>query len=473
MLSKRLILRAAIGGLAAWAVTPAVAQDEEDYGSFRQRLRVEQNFIAGDNLGLENPSEGRTSLATTRLTYGLQSETETQQLSLAVGGGVRFGNIATGSTMKTGFVDPLMAFRYNREGANALFSFDADYQQTDISLVQPLWTFLDSDGIVTPPADFSDIRGSGERRSYNVGAFLETGLNDPFGLRLRARTSGTNYIDATDTDLDDYDNTSLGLTGLFRFNPVTTATIDVSYLKYSSADSADTDRETQTVQAGFIRDLSSISTLTFSAGYSTVDSTLTDPITGVRSTTTSEGPSGGLDYATEMPNGTFNVGFDVYQNQDGQRGTVLMARSLELPRGSLSGNIGLTQLDQSDPQVIGGLNWIYNLPSSRFTLMLDRAVYTDSTDEDRLTNLLVAGYSHEFNQVSSLSVDLSMSYTEAAAGEEASERGGLVIAYNRELNENWSFNTGVAFRTLKDDDIGEADATAVFFGIGRNFDLSR
>ncbi|MDU9003158.1 hypothetical protein [Sedimentitalea todarodis] len=472
-MSKCLIRSAAIVGLTATAVPPAYAQDEEEYGSIRQRIRVEQNFIAGDNLGLESPSEGRTSLSTTRLTYGLQRETATQQLSLAVGAGLRFGNIATGNTMKTGFVDPLIAFRYNREGANALFSFDADYQQTDISLDQPLWTFLDSDGIVTPPADFSDIRGSGERRAYNVGAFLETGLNDPFGLRLRARTSGTNYIDTTDADLDDYDNTSLGLTGLFRFNPVTTATVDLSYLKYSSADSADTDRETRAVQAGFIRELSSISTLTFSAGFSTVDSTLTDPITGVRSTTRAEGPVGGIDYDTAMPNGTFNVGFDVYQNQDGQRGTLLMARSLELPSGSLSGNIGVTQLDQSDPQVIGGLNWVYNLPSSRFTLILDRAVYTDSSDEDRLTNLLVAGYSHEINQVSSLSVDLSMSYTEAAVGEDATERAGLVVAYNRELNENWSFNTGVAFRTLQDNDIGEADATALFFGIGRNFDLSR
>ncbi|WP_424985708.1 hypothetical protein [Microbulbifer sp. S227A] len=470
-MSKRLIQSAAIGGLTAMAVTPAVSQDEEEYDSLRQRLRIEQNFVAGDNLGLENPSEGSTSLATTRLTYGLQSETETQQFSLAIGAGLRFGNVADGNSMKTGFVDPLIALRYRREGANARLAFDADYQQTDISLVQPLWTFLDSDGTVTPPADFSEIRGSGERRSHNVGATLETGLNDPFGLRLRARTSGTNYIDATDTDLADFDNTSLGLTTLFRLNPVTTATLDMSYLRYSSADIADTDRETRTVQAGFIRELSDIATLTFSAGYSTVDSTLTDPLTGVRSTERVEGPSGGIDYDTEMPNGTFNLGFDVYQNQDGQRGTLLMTRSVDLPRGSLSGNIGVTQIDSADPQIVGGLTWVYNMPSSSFRLFLNRDVFTDSSDEDRLTNLLVAGYSHEINQVSNLSLDLSLSHTEAAAGEEATERGALVVAYNRELNEDWSFNTGVAFRTLQDETIGEADATAVFFGIGRNFDF--
>lgn len=473
MLSKRLIRSAAFVGLAAMAASPAFAQDEEEYGSFLQRLRVEQNFGVGDNLGLENPSEGRTSLATTRLTYGLQSETETQQLSLAVGAGLRFGNIADGNTMKTGFVDPLIALRYDRQSANARLSFDADYRETDISLGLPLWTFLDEDGIVVPPADFASIRGSGERREYNVGALLETGLNDPFGLQLRARTSATDYIDATDPDLIDFDNSDIGLTTLFRFNQVTTGTVDFAYSTYSSDDTVSTERETRTVQAGFSHDISDISTLAFRAGYTTVDSNLTDPTTGVRSVERVEGPSGRIDYDTEMPNGTFNVGFDVYQNQDGQRGTLLLTRALVLPRGSLSANIGLTQFEQSDPRLIGGLSWTYDLPASQFSLFLNRGVFTDSTDTDRFSNILVAGYTHEINPISSLSVDLSMSYTEATEGEQATERNALVLTYNRELNEDWSFNTGVAFRTLDEEATGEADSTALFFGIGRNFDLSR
>lgn len=474
MLNKGLIRRAAIiAGVTATAAAPAFSQDEEEYGSFRQRVRVEQNFGFGDNLGLENPSEGRTSLATTRVTYGLQSETAIQQISLAVGAGLRFGNIAEGNAMKTGFVDPLIGLRYNREGANALFSFDADYQQTDISLQQPLWTFLDQDGLVTPPADYSDIQGSGERRAYNIGLQFETGLTDPFGLRFGASAYGVDYVDATDASLSDYDGTTADLTALFRFDQITTATLYLGYETYSNDDLANTDRETRTIQAGFERDISSIARLTFSAGHTNVDTTETSPINGARIVTNTGGPSGNIGYTTGMPNGSFNANLSVSQNQDGQRGTLLFTRALELPTGSLSANIGVTQLEQIDPQLIGGINWVHEMPTSRFSLQLNRSVATDSDDQERFSNYLIAGYLHEINAISSITADLSLSYAEATAFEEATRRGDLVIAYNHELTRDWSFNTGVAFRTLEDDTTGEADATAIFFGIGRNFDLSR
>jgi hypothetical protein len=473
-LNKGLIRRAAIlAGVTAVAAGPALPQDEDEYGSFRQRLRVEQNFGVGDNLGLANPSEGRTSLATTRLTYGLQSETAIQQISLTVGAGLRFGNIAEGNNMKTGFVDPLIGLRYNREGANAVFSFDAEYRQTDISLQQPLWSFLDQDGIVILPADFSNIRGSGERRAYNVGLGLETGLQDPFGLRFNASAYGVDYIDATDPDLTDYDGSNVNLTALFRFNQLTAATLYLGYNDYSSADQFNTDRETKTVQAGFERQISSISRFTFSAGQSTITTMQTNPVTGARFETETRGPSGNIGYMTGMPNGTFATDLNVSQNQDGQRGTLLFTRALQLPTGSLSANIGVTQLEQIDPQLVGGINWVHQMPTSTFTLQLNRNVFTDSEDQERFTNYLVAGYAHEINDISSITADLSLSYTEATDFEEATTRGDLVIAYNHDLTADWSFNTGVAFRTFEDDTTGEADATALFFGIGRNFDLSR
>lgn len=472
-MNKGLIRSAAIlVGVTATAAGPAYTQEEDEPGSFRQRLRVEQNFGIGDNVGLENPSEGRTSLATTRLTYGLETETDIQSLSFAVGAGLRFGNIAEGNTMRTGFVDPLIALRYNREGANAVFSFEADYRETDISLRQPLWDFLDQDGNVVPPADFSSIRGSGERRSYSASTQFETGLNDPFGLRFSASTNSVDYIDATDSSLTDYESNNVGLTTLFRFDRITSGTLYFGYDTYSNDDQSQTDRKTKTIEAGFERELSSISSLSFSAGHSTVETTETDPTTGARVTSKTSGPSGTINYQTGMPNGTLGANLNVYQNEDGQRGTFRLSRAIELPRGRLSGNIGLTQFDDTDPRVVGGLSWVHQLPTSTITMQYNRGVYTDSNDEDRFTDYLVAGYSHEINQISNISANLSLSYTEASSTEDATKRGNLVISYNHELTPDWSFNTGIAFRALEDDSTGEADSTAVFFGIGRNFDLS-
>lgn len=471
-MTKRLIAYAAFAGSVAVAATPVVAQLLDEEGGLRQRVRVEQEFGTGNNLGLENPSEGRTSLATTRLSYGLESKTCLQELSFAIGGALRFGDIAEGNNMQTGFTDPFVGLRYFRDTGNATLSVNGDYRQSDISLIAPLWTFLDQDGIVRPPRDFSDIRGSGERESYFINMDLETGKLAPFGLRFLAGASGTNYIDPTDTTLTDFENTDLGLSALLRFNAVTTGYIDLRYSTYSRENATNTDRETQTLQAGFDRNLSPRALLSFRVGYTDVDTTNTDLLTGQRVTTQQAGPSGSLGHFLEMPNGVLNSTFDLIQNQNGQRGTLRFARSIDLPTGGLSGSIGLSSFDSSDPQFIGGINWFRDFPAGRINFGLNRDFYVDSNDEDRFTNTLIAGYQHEINSVSNLSADLSLFYSESTAFSDASQRGSFVLAYNHQLTQDWSLNTGVELNFFEDDASGMAKSDAIFFGIGRNFDIS-
>ncbi len=471
-MTKGLIRGAVLFGGAAIAIGPVLAQDLEEYGSMRQRLRIEQNFGTGSNLGLENPSEGRTSLATTRLSYGLETKTRTQELSLAIGGGLRFGSVADGNNLKTGFVDPLIGLRYKREGGNATLSVDADFRETDISLSQPLWTFLDQDGIVRPPRDFSNIRGSGERRSYNFDVALTTGLQDPFGLTLTAGASGTDYINATDASLTDFDTIDLGASTVFRFNNVTTGVVDLRFSNFERQNAENTDRDTTTIEVGLDRDISARSRFSFRVGETKVDTTETDLVTGRRIKSQRSGPSGRLGYYVEMPNGTLDSTLDLTQNQDGQRGTLRFTRALELPLGSLSANIGLTSVDSSDPRVIGGVSWVRDTTDGQFSLQFTRDVFVDSNDEDRFTNLLVAGYDYEINSISSLSADLSLTHSEAAPGSEASKRGSFVLVYNHQLTNDWSLNAGFEFSVLDEEFSGRSESNAVFFGIGRNFDLS-
>lgn len=470
-MNRRLIACTAVTLITAVVVSPVLAQVLDDEPGLRQRLRIEQEFGVGDNLGLEQPSEGRTSLATTRLSYGLESKTRIQELSLALGGALRFGDVAEGNNIQTGFTDPFVGLRYSRDAANASISVNADYRQTDISLAVPLWTFLDQDGLVRPPRDFSNIRGSGERRSYAFDVELETGKQANFGLRFLAAASGTNYVDATDTSLNDFDNQSLGVSALFRFNTVTTGFVDLRYLGFDAKDSVDTSRKTETIEAGFDRELSAISRLTFRAGYTDVDTRETNVLTGQRFTTKRSGPSGSVGYFREMPNGTLDTTFDLTQNQDGQRGTLRFARSLSLPVGSLSANIGLTSFDSTDPRVIGGINWSREFAASQISLRYDRGVFVDSDDNDRFTDVLIAAYQIDINTISSLTADLSLSKSEGTDSSEASERANLVVAYNHQLTRDWSLNTGVEFNFLDEDISGRAESSAVFFGIGRNFDF--
>ena len=98
-------------------------------------------------------------------------------------------------------------------------------------------------------------------------------------------------------------------------------------------------------------------------------------------------------------------------------------------------------------------------------------MFVDSNDEDRFTNILIAGYEYDINEQSSLSADLSLSYSEAAPSSEASKRGTLLVVYNRELTQDWSMNTGIEYSVLDEEFSGKADSSAIFFGIGRNFDF--
>ena len=462
-MTNRLIVSAAFAGGMAAALGPLLAQEDD---GLRQRLRIDQTFGTGKNIGLEIPAEGRTSLSVTRLTYGLESETRYQKLAFALGGALRFGSVAQGNNIDTGFTDPLVGLRYSREAANALVSFSADYRQTDISLAAPLWTFLDDDGIVRPPRDFSDIQGSGKRRQYRLNATFETGREAPVGLVFTAAANGTRYVNPTDPTLTNYDNANIGVSTLFRFDAATTGFVDLRYATYENENILPTDRETQTVELGFDRDFSASSRLTARIGYTDVDTTQG----GVR--TKQSGPSGRLGYNRDLVNGNFDTTFTLTQNQDGQRGTLRFTRSVELPLGSLSANIGLTSFDSTSPRVIGGLNWQYTMPSSRLNLRLNRDVFVDANDEDRFTTAFLAGYTYEINAVSSISADLSLWDSEAGTTTNGVQRGDLVITYEYELTEDWNLNTGIDFRMRDEQTVGTAKSTAVFFGIGRNFDLS-
>lgn len=470
-MNRRLIASTAVILITAVAVSPVLAQVLDDEASLRQRLRIEQEFGFGDNLGLEVPSEGRTSLATTRLSYGLESKTRTQELSFAIGAALRFGDVAEGNNIQTGFTDPFMALRYKRDAANASISVDADYRQSDISLGIPLWTFLDQDGLVRPPRDFSNIRGSGERRGYNLDVELETGKQANIGFRFLAAANGVNYIDATDDLLNDFDTTSLGVSTLFRFDTVTTGVLDLRYETFDAKDSVDTDRVTETIEVGFDRELSATSRLTFRAGYTDVDTTETNLLNGQRFSTKRSGPSGSFGFFRDLTNGSVDATFDLTQDQDGQRGTLQFSRSLDLRTGSLRANIGLTSVDSTDPRVIGGLYWTRDFAASRLTLRYDRDVFVDSNDDDRFSDILIAGYQIDINSVSNLTADLSLTKSEASESSEASQRGNLIVTYSHRLTQDWSLNTGVEVNFLDEDISGRAESSAIFFGIGRNFDF--
>ncbi|MHA6262907.1 hypothetical protein ACXYMO_06875 [Arenibacterium sp. CAU 1754] len=462
-MKKGLIVGVAFAGGVAGALSPVLAQDDE--GGLRHRIRIEQNFSTGSNLGLEVPEEGTTSLATTRLSYGLESTTRTQSFGFVVGGALRFGSVASGNAIDTGFTDPSIGLRYSRENADSILSFDADYRELDISQTGPLFTFLDNDGLIAAPRDFSSLTGSGKRRAYSLNAGLETGRNAPIGFVFSAAANGARYIDQTDANLADYDRTTAGVSTIFRLNPVTQGIIDLNYTQFDADNVLSTDRTTESVQVGFDRAISPRSTFAFRIGRTQVDSTEGGVLTTI------SGVSGRMAYSTDLPNGTLNAALDVTQTQNGQLSTFRVTRAIDFPLGSLSANIGVSKSNSSSSRVIGGLDWNYQLARSQFSLKLDRGIQFDANDDERFTTSVIGGFRQELSEVANLTVDVSLYQSEAGTLTNAVDRGDLVVGYERELTSDWSFSAGVDYRFRDEDTVGKADSTSVFFGFGRNFDF--
>ncbi|MCB2151821.1 MAG: hypothetical protein KDE06_12190, partial [Rhodobacteraceae bacterium] len=101
---------------------------------------------------------------------------------------------------------------------------------------------------------------------------------------------------------------------------------------------------------------------------------------------------------------------------------------------------------------------------------LERSAYTDDGDNATDTRAAV-GYRHEINSVSRLDLGLEWSLVDRATGgpEDTTEYARISAAYSRDLTADWDLTSGITYRTRSDTTDGDADSTAVFVTLSRNF----
>lgn len=461
-MNKKLILgTTAFSGLVV-SLMPALAQD---LGGLRMTFGVDQRFDVGDNLSLDVPSAGSSAVSTTFLTFDALSETRTQTLAFSLGGALRGGNVEDG--VETGFVEPSIGLSYERRGANASGFIGANYRESDISFLRQLSEFENEDGVIELPEDFESLNGTGIRQTSRLNARLETGLTDPIGFVFFANATDVTYanLSATST-LDDYQRAAAGATVLFRFSPVSTVFVDASYDSFMSEDAASTDRNTTSLSVGAEHQISATTQVVASLGYSRTD---TDEF-GI--TTTEEGVIGSVLWEREMTSGTVMTSFDVTQNQNGRRATLLFGQMLEQPLGSLSYDIGVTDSDRFDANIVGGLNWLRDVPTGNVFARIDRRVTSNSEDNERLFTTVALGYLHDINSVSSITFDASYGASDFDNSNDV-VRKDLTVSYNRNLTQDWILSTGASYQIRDEDTVGKADSQSIFLSLRRDFDLLR
>ncbi|SLN32393.1 hypothetical protein ROA7450_01471 [Roseovarius albus] len=454
----------ALAGISGWITYPLVAQEARPISA---TLDLSQRFESGDNLALESPSEGTTNLSTTSLTFNLNSATETQALDFSVGGLLRLGDLPENSDASTGFGEPHVRLGYDRNTGNAALSFDTFYRQNEVGFLRPLDDFTDADGNINLPPDFNDLNGTGTRDRYGFDTSLEIGQNAPLGFIFDASADALEYNDVSaGSDLNDNWRAAAGITTLFRASETTTGRLELDYSRFEEENDEDTKRDRYSALAGVTYELDQITTLDFGLGYEEI---VTHETTG---TETEAGPIGRIGYARIMPNGTADVSLESTRDQSGQRYTFEAGRSLNLALGQeLSTSLGVTTLDGEDPNIIGGIEFLRELDSSRLRFSANRQVLTDSDDEERLTNRVGLGYDYDINSISGLGINFGYSLAEGNAFSNEVERTSTEISYRRSLTEEWSLRSGVLYEYRAEENDDDADSTSIFVTLDRTFDL--
>ena len=369
---------------------------------------LEQRLEAGQNVDLEVPEGGQTTRSDTRLTFGAVSRTALDLLEFSAGGALRFENSDDTDGTEIGLATPELGLRYTREVPNALFSIGARYFEDDVDPFEE---------------DLSVGSIAGTRTDIGADLRFETGRTAPVGFAFTTFFDNTQYEDTTDPDLSDTDIYGAGLESILRFSEVLEGRVGLSY--------EHEDEETEPVN---------------------------ETVTG----------SFGLTY--ELANGAATADLSLStDDEEGDRTTFVIGRSLELPSSSLNVQLGVSDGEGGDAEFVGGIGWSQELPRGSLDLLAEQSVdYDVDSDEVETTTSFSISLAQEVNEVSSLG--LSFLYEISDEPSERSELSEFAATYRYQLTEDWGLDSGLRYR-VRDDEDGRSESPDVFLALSRNFEF--
>ena len=341
MVGKTRNLHGAVAGAAAGMLClqalPAQAQETGERAS-GLTFGVEQSLEVAENLGLDVPATGTSTIASTRLTLSYFDSTPVSRLALDLGGVLRVAETPEGS--EGGFADPSARLSYTRDGANAALSLSARAEQSDLTFDRALSDFIGEDGTIDLPDDF-DLTGQGQRNTYAVAAELTLQRRAPLGFVLGAAYEVTDYTDTGTGSLFDETALRLDATATLRFSAVSSGSVALGYDDIQTDDATRTHRKITSLTFGYARDLSPILRMGASLGLTQTDRTLLGPI-----------------------------------NSTEQETTARVSLTRDLPNGSIGGNIGVTWPDAGGSELVGQLDWQQDLPTGSISASLTQQAST-------------------------------------------------------------------------------------------------
>lgn len=433
----------ALGGFCAVSAalsSSALAQD----GGMRIIFGLENRLEISRNERLSVPAAGTDIRAVTRLSFGLSSIREIDRLEFTASGALIAENGTDGPGTEFSFGREAVNLTYHREVPAAVFDLGASYRSDDID------EFDD---------ELADVDESGTRTESRLSARLETGRTSSIGFAIGAAYQSTEYLDASDPDLNNSTEATADLAVIFHASEIATGRIGLRYSQYEEEDAASTRTDTLTTYAGLDYALSERLDLAAEIGYlerETEEFGVTDRTTG---------PDLSLGLTYDMPVGTASALLRVTTDEDeGQRETFEIGRDLETPTATISARLGVTHSDLAGTDLIGRLRLDHALPDGMLGLSLERSASYD--DESITTSRASVTWSKSVNELSSISLDLTYELRDSAS--ERIEQVSFGAGYSRQLTADWNLDTGLGYRIRNDAD-GHAESPTLFVSLSRDF----
>ncbi|MEM0947036.1 MAG: hypothetical protein AAGK37_06495 [Pseudomonadota bacterium] len=425
---------------------------------------------ADDNPTLDFEDEDIESDSVLDLDFGLQVQRETATSAVAL----EFGAVLRGRTrdderLPTGLVDPFAELSYQTESANSALSVELGYREAD--LLGRRLSDLDQEFIESNFRDEDLLVSGGELETTRVSLEYEIGRQGPVGASLEYRYFDRRYSDDADPSLDDSTTQNVRLTTIFRPSERLTLRAFVAQRDFEEDDLIGTERTTRDVGVGIDYEITPVWRLNSDFFQQEVEETGT--IFGSPFETTNDGLAYDVRLTRDVPNGLYFVSLDQELSTFIEQRTLTFGREIELQSGSLSLEIGATDPEFFDTEVIGGIDWTYLLPRGQIGASYARTVTVNDDNELRKRDFLRVSYLHEINPVSALSVGFDYASTERIGlftGDRTSD-ADITITYRRALNEEWDWNVSYRGRYTEDARGRDTTSNAFIAGIDRSFSI--
>jgi len=371
---------------------------------------IEQRLQAGWNIDLSVPETGRTTGSVTRLSFSAITRTPIDSLEFTTSGVLEVENDADSGATTANIGRPDLGLRYTREVPNAIFSAGVQYRSDDVG---------------TFDEDLSVADLSGRRIDTSADLRLETGRTAPLGFAISTSFRKTDYADTSDPDLIDTEIALFGVESRLRFSEVVESRIGLTYQREARADALNEVIETGTASVGL---------------------------------------------AYLLANGTAAADLTFLSNdEEGDRTTFVIGRTLVLPTAAVSARLGLTNGDVGGTDIIGSLSWTQDLPNGAVDLLVERRISFDEVAVGPVaTTLFSLGFAHEINNLSSLGLSLSNEVADAPS--ERFELSQVSAIYRYAFTEDWGLDSGVRYRVRRDGD-GQSDSVDIFVALSRSFEI--